>query len=161
MAINEKLLRLLEEHQIQVEVLPHRTAFTAEAVAQTCHIPLRRLAKVVVLRDGPSYVMVVVPALEHVDLHIARHITGRPGLRLATEDELVDLFPDCAPGAMPPFGRLYGISMYLDACLPDEEIYFQAGNHYEVVRMKFDQFARLAHPFVSDVCLHLEPSFAA
>jgi len=77
-------------------------------------------------------------------------------IRLATEDEFKSLFPDCEPGAMPPFGNLYGIDVYEDKSLTeDEEIFFQAGNHIESVKMRYKDFERLVKPKVADFGSHI------
>jgi Ala-tRNA(Pro) deacylase len=155
MSLNRKLAELLDRHPVPFEILPHPEAFTAQEVAQRTHVPGRRLAKVVLLRDAAgAFLMVALPASEHVDLRAVRHASGREGLVLASEDELGRLFPDCESGAMPPIGHLYGVSMIVDACLMEDEIFFQAGNHHEVVRMRFEDFARIARPFVEGGCLH-------
>ncbi len=156
MALVERVARLLEQNEVQYQVLPHREAFTAQEVAQATHVAGRQFAKVVVLREArESYVMAVLPASQHLDLDRMRHQTGRQGLLFADEAEIVKLFPDCEPGAMPPFGRIYGLPMYLDGCFwKEEEFYFQAGNHREVVRVRFKDYERLARPIAGNFCLH-------
>lgn len=163
MAINPRLQKLLEQAAATYEVLPHREVFTAQEVASTSHVMGRRLAKVVVIRDeAGADLMAVVPAPLHVDRAQLRAVTGRHGIRLEDEAELKRLFPDCELGAMPPFGSLYGMPMYLDRCLANErEIFFQAGNHHEVVRMPYRDFERLAQPFFADRCLHREAAEVA
>ena len=156
MAVNSRLLGLLAKNRIEYELMPHREAFTAQEVAQTAHIRGRRLAKVVLVRAGRGdYLMVVVPASTHVDLELLERVSGHKHLVLATEGEIQRVFPDCELGAMPPFGNLYGMPVYLDACFAGQEIIiFQAGNHHEVVRMTFSEYERLAGPFARVTCLH-------
>lgn len=158
MAIVGRLQKLLSERKVDWEVMPHREAFTAQKVAQTSHVAGRLLAKVVVVHESTgAFIMTVVPATEHVDLGTLIYMTGRSLDRLATEHELSWLFPDCEVGAMPPFGRLYDMEMYVDSEFHDHEgIYFQAGNHHEVVRMKFDDFRKAAGPFSGEYTLHRE-----
>jgi Ala-tRNA(Pro) deacylase len=143
---------------VPYEILPHREAFTARQVAQSTHVAGRLLAKVVVVHESTGvFLMAVVPADEHVDLGTLTYMTGWPLDRLATEHELKSLFPDCEVGAMPPFGRLYDMPMYVDTRFHDhDEIYFQAGNHHEVVRMSFDDFRKAAGPFSGEYLLHSE-----
>jgi Ala-tRNA(Pro) deacylase len=162
MAVNTRLLALLAKSRIEYELMPHREAFTAQEVAQTAHIRGRRLAKVVLVRSGRSdYLMAVLPASTHVDLELLSRISGHKHLELATEGEMQRVFPDCELGAMPPFGNLYGMPVYLDACLARQEhIIFQAGNHHEVVRMTFAEYERLAGPFAKVACLHHEVASA-
>lgn len=158
MSVNSRLLGLLAKSRIEYELMPHREAFTAQEVAQTAHIRGRRLAKVVLVRAARNeYFMAVVPASTHVDLELLERISGQRPLALASEGEIQRVFPDCEPGAMPPFGNLYGLPVYLDACLARQEhITFQAGNHHEVVRITFPEYERLAGPFARVTCLHQE-----
>jgi Ala-tRNA(Pro) deacylase len=161
MAINVRLSELIRQRGGTAELLPHREVFTAQEVAHSSHLSGKNLAKVVVLRDeAGEHLMTVVPANEHVDVDEVRRITGRVHVELATEEELRRLFPDCELGAMPPFGHLYGLTMYVDPCLAARDIWFQAGNHREVVRMPFETFARLARPYRDANCLHKEHSHA-
>jgi len=156
MAVNSRLQSLLVQSRVEYELLPHREAFTAQEVAQSTHVRGRRVAKVVLVRaKRDQYLMAVVPASEHVDLELLAHVSGHKHLELATEGEILRVFPDCEPGAMPPFGNLYDLPIFLDACLAHEDtIIFQAGNHHEVVRMPFSQYERLAGPFAKVACLH-------
>lgn len=159
MAINERLRHEIERRGIRCQLLQHREAFTSQQVAQTTHVSGRFLAKPVILREeGGSYTMAIVSAGEHVDLAAIPH-AGVGRAQLADEIELAKLFPDCEVGAMPPVGRLYGLPTYLDEEFrrrPD--IYFQAGNHHEVVHMKFADYEKLAGPFAGEFTLHREPS---
>lgn len=163
MAVNSRLLGLLAKNRIEYELMPHREAFTAQEVAQTAHIRGRRLAKVVLVRAGrDTYLMAVVPASTHVDLELLGRISGHRHLELATEAEVRRVFPDCEVGAMPPFGNLYEVPIYLDACFAGQEhVTFQAGNHHEVVRMTFREYERLAGPFANVACLHHEVAAAS
>lgn len=156
MAVNSRLLSLLVQSRVEYELLPHREAFTAQEVAQTTHVRGRRVAKVVLVRAGrDQYLMAVVPASEHVDLELLARVSGHKHLELAGEGEIIRVFPDCEPGAMPPFGNLYDLPIYLDEGLTLEDtVIFQAGNHHEVVRMPFEQYERLAGPFAKVAPLH-------
>lgn len=149
MAINRRLLDELERGKVAHELLMHREVFTATEVAQFTHIPGRALAKPVVIHDPEGgYSMVVVSAHQHVDLDAFHRFTGHTRGRIATEAEIARLFPDCEVGAMPAVGRLYGLPTYLDEEFREEgHIYFQAGNHHEVVKMTLPDFVRLARPF--------------
>jgi len=147
MPILKRLRQFLDANGVDYEVHSHAKAYTAQEVAAAEHVPGRELAKVVMLRDDAEFLMAVLPAPYHVDLEQVGKVTGRRGLHLAREAEFSDLFPGCEPGAMPPFGNLYGIPVWVDAALTrDEEIAFNAGNHEQTVHMKYVDFARLVHP---------------
>jgi Ala-tRNA(Pro) deacylase len=152
MPILTKLKEFLDANRVRYEVRSHRPAFTAQEVAAAEHVPGREMAKVVMVRDGGEYIMVVLPAPYHVALERLEKAAARTGLRLATEAQFARLFPGCEPGAMPPFGNLYGIPVWVDESLTrDDEIVFNAGTHEQTVRMKYADFARLVQPRVTSL----------
>jgi Ala-tRNA(Pro) deacylase len=125
----------------------HRLAYTAREVARAEQMPPRNLAKTVVIHDDSGYAMAVLPADCVVDLFQLRTDLGRSHLRLATEAELAQLFPDCELGAMPPFGNLCGMAVYVDATLAqDETIAFNAGTHRDSLHIRYADFERLVRP---------------
>lgn len=156
MALNERLKRFLEKEEVAYETLPHNEAFTAREVAAESHVSERELAKVVTVEEhGRHPLMVVLPAACRLDLTALRHAFLRHKLALAREEKVARLYPDCEIGAMPPFGNLYGLPVFADNCFHrDGAIVFQAGNHHEVVRMTYADFARLVRPVVGEFCLH-------
>lgn len=156
MAVNDRLKRYLDHSHASYETLAHGEAFTAREIAAESHIPERQVAKVLaVAEEGDGHLMVVLPAACRLDLNALRHAAGRHRLSLVPEDELRRLSPDCELGAMPPFGHLYGIPVYADACLAmAPAIVFQAGNHHEVVRMAYADYARLVKPVLGEFCTH-------
>jgi Ala-tRNA(Pro) deacylase len=156
MAVNQRLQELLDRNHVVYSLFPHREVFTAHEVAQVSHVPPRSVAKVVVVRDaGGADVLVVLPAGEHFDPGELHRVTGRTGFQLENERELARLFPDCEVGAMPPFGALYGLTTYVDPCLLENSIlYVQPGNHHELMRLRREDFERMAEPFHAGHCLH-------
>ena len=149
MPILTKLREFLDKQKVPYEVLSHRQAFTAQEVAQAQHVRGAELAKVVMLRSGAQFIMAVLPAPYRIELHRAKDAIGKPDLVLATEQEFQGLFPQCEAGAMPPFGNLYGVPVYVDQTLSrDEDIVFNAGTHTQTVKMKYADFARLVQPKV-------------
>jgi Ala-tRNA(Pro) deacylase len=156
MAIVERLQRLLDRVDARYDVITYPTAFTAQQIAHNAHVTGRRFAKVLVMRDEAAKdFLVVLPAYRQFDANAVREATGRTGLRLENEVELQRLFPDCELGAMPPFGHLYSMPMWVDRCLAREpEIFFEAGNHHELIHMRWSDYAKLAAPFGAENCLH-------
>jgi Ala-tRNA(Pro) deacylase len=139
-----KLREFLDANNIAYQVLQHPEAFTAQELAAAEHVKGKELAKVVILRSGSEFLMVVLPAPNHVDMQRARSATGKPDLVLATEHEFAKLFPNCEAGAMPPFGNLYNMPVWVDESLTqDKEIVFNACTHKQAVKMKYADFARL------------------
>jgi Ala-tRNA(Pro) deacylase len=148
MSISIRLKNFLDENQIPYSVMTHIRAYTAQGAAATMQISGKELAKTVVLSAGEEMILAVLPAPNHVRLDKLADEMGKP-VRLATEQEFSSLFPDCEPGAMPPFGSLYNLPVYVDESLAaDEAIVFNAGTHRDAIRMRYADFVRLAKPTV-------------
>ena len=156
MSINLRVQKQLDDARASYAVLTHDDAFSAQEVAQRVHVKGRRLAKAVVFRDTEgSDFMVVMPASEQIHAGILRRATGMRGAQLEDERELARIFPDCEIGAIPPFGPLYRLPMFVDPCLLEgEDIFFSAGNHHEVVLLRTEEYRRIAGPFFQRGCLH-------
>jgi Ala-tRNA(Pro) deacylase len=144
-----KLREFLDSHNVKYMVMSHSLAYTAQGVAALAHVSGKKLAKTVIVKIDGILAMAVIPASEHVDLERVRALTGAEAVEVATEREFKDAFPDCETGAMPPFGNLYDMSVYADASLAEnEEITFTAETHRELVRMHWEDMARLVNPTV-------------
>jgi len=142
-----RLDEMLTERHVHFERLRHRPTFTANRMAQTLHVPGKEVAKSVLLRAGFGYVLAVLPATHQVDLRRVREELGEEQVELASEREVEQLFPDCEPGAHPPFGSLYNIRTLMDGSLAgDKEIVFEGQNHEEAYRMSFQDYEALEHP---------------
>ncbi len=151
MSISPKLKDYLDGHKVQYEVLTHREAYTAPEIAHTLHVPGKELAKVIMVKVREKFLMTVLPSTWKVSLNRLREVFGDSQVRLATEEEFKGLFPDCAIGAMPPFGNLYGLEVYVDLSLTaDEEIVFQGGTHHDAIKMRYEDFAALVSPTVEE-----------
>ena len=150
MSISRTLTAYLDHERVHYDVLPHPKAFYAHTVAQMLHTPEKEMAKVVIVKVDRRFVMTVLPASWNVDLYRLRTVFDTYQVRLATENEIAGLFPDCELGAMPPFGNLYGLPVYVDQSLTeDKEIVFQAGTHSDAIRMRYWDFAALVFPVVA------------
>ena len=149
MPLSQRLRSFLDSHRAEFTLTTHPKAFTAREVAVAEHLPAREVAKTVVVFADGSYYMIVVPASRLVDLHELRMTLGFTQVRLATEDELAKLFPDCELGAMPPLGPIYGMSVYLDGELASQEMMaFNGCTHHDEVHMRTAEFRRLVDPRV-------------
>jgi len=145
-----RLKDYLESRGVKYESLRHYEMFTAQETAQMAHVPGRELAKTVMVRIDGRIAMVVLPAPEKVDFGLLKGAAGARAAELAAEEEFTDLFPDCEVGAMPPFGNLYDIDVYVDEALTrDEQIAFNAGTHLELIRMAYKDFEKLVGPKVA------------
>jgi len=152
--ISLRLKKFLEQQQAPYETHIHRTAYTAQQVAAEEHVPGRMMAKTIIVESGGQFLMVVLPAPRRVDMHSLRQLLDLPQARLSTEAEFNSLFPDSETGAMPPFGNLYGLPVYVDEELSRcQDIVFNAGTHRETIRMRYADFRRLVSPTVMSIAL--------
>jgi Ala-tRNA(Pro) deacylase len=152
MAVAQNVASLLKTSGISYEILKHPQAFTAQEVAATVHVTGKEIAKTVVVNADGKYVMAVIPAPHKVSLRLLKELLGTKEVRLASEEELAQLFPDCEIGAMPPFGNLYNMPVYISTALKDrKEVIFNACTHTEVMRISYADFERLVQPRVGEI----------
>lgn len=145
----QKLKAYLDQNHVPWVSIVHSPAYTAQETAASAHVRGKNLAKTVMVKVDGRMAMAVLPASERVDLESLREMTGAARVSLATEHEFRTLFPDCEPGAMPPFGNLYGMDVFVAPHLAeDAEIAFNAGSHTELIRLPFRDFERLVQPKV-------------
>jgi len=148
------LKEYLDERKIRYVTISHSPAFTAQEVAQSAHVPGSQMAKTVMVTVDGTLAMAVLPACQRVDVRELEEITGSDDVTLAHEEEFKDYFPDCEAGAMPPFGNLYDMSVYVSPDLAVEpEIVFNAGSHTELVRMRWRDYYNLVKPRVAEFAL--------
>jgi Ala-tRNA(Pro) deacylase len=153
MDCKERLETYFREHGVSFEVQEHRPAYTAQKVAASEHVPGRMFAKVVIAQADGDLVMLVLPASSVVDTDKATAVSGKP-VRMAAERDFAPRFPDCEPGAMPPFGNLYDVPVIVDRALGENErIVFQAGTHRVTMSLAYADFERLANPTVGDLAV--------
>jgi Ala-tRNA(Pro) deacylase len=158
----ERLRQYLDEEQAPYEVREHAEAYTTQEIASLEHVAGRRMAKVVMVVADTDLLMLVLPAPEQVDMAKVAYALGRPAIRLAHEEEFAPAFPDCQAGAMPPFGNLYRVPVYIDRALTlDQTIVFQAGTHRHTVEMAFADFERLVQPTIAELASPPHPSATA
>jgi Ala-tRNA(Pro) deacylase len=145
----QRLKELLGQNGIHYETIVHLPAYTAQGIAALTHISGKEVAKTVVVKLDGSLVMAVLPASHRIDLRRLQAATAAATVALAGEVEFKDAFPGCETGAMPPFGSLYGLPVLVDESVThDREIVFNAGSHTELVRLAYEDFARLEGPKV-------------
>lgn len=144
-----KLKQFLDENEVRYITIAHSPAFTAQEIAASAHIPGHEVAKTVMVKVDGKMAMAVLPAPMHVRLEQLKDVTGAAVVELASEADFKELFPECELGAMPPFGNLYDMEVYVAKPLADDElIAFNAGTHTELIRMEYRDFERLVHPKV-------------
>jgi Ala-tRNA(Pro) deacylase len=146
-----RLKDYLDSNKIKYVTITHSSAFTAQEIAASAHIPGKYLAKTVLIKIDGKMAMAVLPASDKVDFDLLKATIGSENIRLAYEHEFMDKFPDCEVGAMPPFGNLYGMDVYVAKSLSeDEKIAFNACSHSELMQMMYKDFERLANPKILD-----------
>ena len=145
--LSPRLHHFLDERHAPYETLNHPRTITAQDTANAAHIGNRHFAKTVMLKVDGKLAMMVMPASYRIDLTRLSRALGGGMVELATENEFKDAFADCEIGAMPPFGHLYGMPVYVDSRLASQsEIAFNAGTHTDAVRMPYKECERLAQP---------------
>lgn len=149
------LKRHLEKNGVPFTTLTHQPAFTAQEVAHSAHVCGKTLAKVVIILIDGGMAMVAMPATSKIRWDRFMSAMGTDFIELADEEDFKDLFPDCEVGALPPFGSLYGMPVYLDGSLTrNEDILFSAGTHNELIKLSMQDYLILEHPMT------LEEGFA-
>ncbi len=142
-----KLKEFLDGNGIKYVTVTHSSAYTAQEIAASAHIPGKELAKSVLIKIDGKMAMAVLPASDKVDFDLLKHTLKSENIRLAYEHEFVDKFQDCEIGAMPPFGNLYGIEVYVAKSLTEnEEIAFNACSHSQLIKMSYKDFEKLVKP---------------
>lgn len=137
----------LQSRQVWFEMMLHAPAPSASKMAQAVHVSGHRVAKGVLLKAGRTYLLAVLPATSRIDLERLGQVVRGPEVRIATEDEVEQVFGDCERGALPPFGRLYGLPTLVDASLSSEsEIVFVGNTRHEGVRMRYRDYETLERP---------------
>jgi Ala-tRNA(Pro) deacylase len=143
MTIAITLQEYLDINGITYEVLPHSYTTSSMSTAEAAKVPGDKLAKSVILEDENGYLMAIVPATHHVLIGQLSNQLNRH-LGLATEQEIEKLFADCDPGAIPPIGTAYGMEMIVDdSLLENPDVYFEAGDHLDVIHMRKEEFHKL------------------
>jgi len=144
-----RLTEFLDGHNAAYTVIYHSPTYTAQGVAALAHISGKELAKTVIVKLDGKLTMAVLPAKFYVNLVSLKRAAQAHTASLASEDEFKDRFAECEPGAMPPFGNLYGLPVFADDSLEqDTAIAFNAGTHRELIRMYWADFKKLAEPIM-------------
>jgi Ala-tRNA(Pro) deacylase len=162
MAILPKVKLFLDQQRASYVVTSHPEGNTFQEVAALLQRSGKPLAKVVMVKTEEGFVMCVLPAYELVDIGRLEKVLGKKGtVRIATEEEFKQLFPDCKIGAMPPFGNLYDIPVYLDQRLAEyDDIYFTGGSHTETVALAVEVYRRLVSPKMAEFGRAIRPKAA-
>lgn len=141
------LKEFLDRNKVKYTTINHSTAYTAQEIAAAAHVPGKELAKTVVVKIDGKMALAVLPASRRIDFARLQQLAGAKKVELAPEQEFKELFPECEVGAMPPFGNLYGMEVYVAQELAeDEQIAFNAGSHTQLIKLAYKDFERLVQP---------------
>ncbi|MCZ6837268.1 MAG: YbaK/EbsC family protein [Planctomycetota bacterium] len=148
----KKLKEALEQHHVHYETIRHDPAFTAQGIAATAHVSGNDMAKTVMVKLDDTMAMAVLPASRKVNFDRLKKAAGTSTAQLATEEEFASRFPNCEVGAMPPFGNVYDMEVFVDEPLThDIDIAFNAGTHTELIQMRYDDYEAIVHPKVCEI----------
>ncbi len=147
--IPDSIVQYLHRHDVPFERRPHPQAISAQALAASLHVSGFQVAKTVIVYTRDRLWLCVVSAPDTLDLGRVARMLGVRRLRLAAESEFIDIFPQCEPGAEPPFGQLYGLPVLVDEHLRQaERLWFRAGSHAEAIELRFEDFMQLEEPLL-------------
>ncbi len=147
MPICRRLKKYLDDHRVEYSILPHAPAYTAQETAASAHVRGREMIKCIMVSGDGRHTLVATTANQRLNLDKLKKALGLREAHLEREEEFRGQFEDCEPGAMPPFGNLYGVPMVVDeAVYEDDDIVFNGGDHASLVKMRFSDFERLAKP---------------
>lgn len=156
MAISAKLKKYLDSNKVKYKALKHKLAYTAQEIAAAQGVPGKQVIKSVLVKTDAGYALAVLPAIHLIDLKKLKEVLKCKSLKIATEKDIEKVIPDYTPGAMPPFGNLFGLDTVADKILKEDiEIVFNGGTHKDTVKMKYADFEKLAKPKSADIGKHI------
>ena len=145
----QKLKQMLDQRSIKYISINHSPTYTARETAASTFVPRREFAKTIIVDLDGEKVMAVVSASRHVSIEALKNLAHASEARLASEDEFGELFPDCEVGAMPPFGSLYNIRVFVDEMITEiDDLCFNAGSHEQILRMDCGDYLKLEQPVI-------------
>jgi Ala-tRNA(Pro) deacylase len=149
MKILKRLKNYLDKNKVKYIIISHSPAYTAQDIAHSIHHTGKEIAKTVIVKNDNGYAMVVLPASNIINTNLLKIAMRSHKFELATENELEELFPDCPVGAIPPFGNLYNLNVFVSKHLSQKkEIIFNAGSRTDVLKMKYKDYKKLVNPTV-------------
>ncbi len=145
----KKVKDYLDNNNIKYVIISHSPAYTAMEVAASAHVSGNELAKTVMVKLDEKMTMVVLPASYKIDFNQLKDESGAVTVQLAAEEDFIEMFPNCEVGAMPPFGNLYKMEVYVaESLTKGKEIAFAAGSHSELIKLAYKDFEILVNPIV-------------
>lgn len=156
MAISAKLKKYLDSNKVKYKALKHKLAYTAQEIAAAQEVPGKQVIKSVLVKTDKAFVLAVLSAIHLIDLKKLKSALKCKSIKIATEKNIEKVIPDYKPGAMPPFGNLFGLETVVDKALKEDvEIVFNGGTHKDTVKMKYADFEKLVKPKISNFGKHV------
>jgi len=144
-----KVQEYLDGKKVKYVIKSHSVAYTTPEIAALAHVPGKEWAKTVIIKVDGEMAMAVLPASYRIDFNDLKNAIGQKNIELATEEEFENKFVDCELGAMPPFGNLYDMTVFVaESLAEDEEITFNACTHKKLIQMAYKDFENLVKPKV-------------
>lgn len=145
----------LDNNHVSYKTVDHPVAYSARETSHVCNVSENALAKTVMVFVGNKLAMVVLPANENINFKSLREALHENDVSLATERDFSPTFKDCELGAMPPFGNLYDMEVYVAKDLANnKEIAFNAGTHTEIIKLAWRDYEKLVRPHLINVAEH-------
>jgi len=160
MTVFEKIKNILEKKKKWYEVFYHKPVRTSkEAASVRSGYGLHQGAKALILKIYPKntpkssksvhdfFVMVVLAGDAKLDKGLLKRSLNIKNFRFATHKEVSNITGGVLPGGIPPFGNLFGLEVYLDSSLLDnEKIVFNAGDRGISIAMNLADYIELIKP---------------
>jgi len=148
--IFNKLQSFLSEKDIKHEVMVHKPVFTSKQAAKVRGTELRQGARAIIFRVDKEFIQVVCPADKKINEAKVKEAAKTKKLKIATEQE-VKKATGCLIGAVPPFGHLFDLPVYVDKNLAEnEDIAFNAGMNTKSIKMKYADWEKTVKPEVGE-----------
>ncbi|MCP4149374.1 MAG: YbaK/EbsC family protein [bacterium] len=148
----QRLVNFLEQNHIVYSTQKHDPAYSAFSSAKTAHVPCREMVKSILLKMDGTYSLVVLPSTSRIDFKKLKEVTGTHSASIADIENLEEMFPDCVTGAIPPLGNLYHLPVITDSQITEhEDMFFEAGNHREIMKINLRDFIKLSHPRIATI----------
>lgn len=158
MTVLENIRKLLENNNIQFKEFKHKPVRTSEeADSIRPEYSSSQGAKALILsvkysKDNRKMIMVVLPGDKRIDSKKLRKLLSCQSFSFASEDEVVKVTNGVLPGGVPPFGNLFGLKVYVDPSLSEnEEIIFNAGDRSVSIAMKYTDYENLVNPEIIEI----------
>ncbi len=133
--VTKKIIELLRSKNIEFDIIKHPPVTTSSEAAGARGSKLSQGAKAIIVRANEQFYHLIISAAVPLDNNKLRKVLGTRRVRFATAEELFEL-TGCMPGAVPPFGNIFGLPVFMDSALLSEEIvYFNCGSHTISLRM--------------------------